>query len=96
MSAQEEPRSVGDCAEVVLRMFEYVDKEAGQEDTTRIKQHLDACNSCLREYESDLLLKEMIRRACNSEQAPPQLRTQIMARITTVVTTTQQRHVQGG
>lgn len=95
MSTAREPKSVGDCADVVLRLFEYVDQEAGQEDQQRIKQHLDDCSSCLREYERDLLLKEMVRRACHSEQAPQELRAQIMSRISVVVTTTEERQVRG-
>lgn len=87
MSAEHEhpePRPVSDCAEVVLRLFEYVDNEAGPEDRVSIKAHLDACGSCLREYERDLLLKSLVRRACGTEPAPRQLRMQIMSRITTV------------
>ena len=70
-----------DCTEVVLRLFEYVDNEAQAEDGRRIKQHLDACRSCLREYERDVLLKSMVRRACSGERAPEALRTAILTRI---------------
>ena len=82
------PESETDCAEVVLRLFEYVDHEAAEEEGRRIREHLDACGSCLREYERDLLLKQMVRRACNREAAPETLRTQILARISTISVTT--------
>ena len=85
---QREPDA--DCAQVVLRLFEYVDHEAAEEDGRRIREHLDACGSCLREYERDLLLKEMVKRACNCEAAPQALRTQIMARISTITLTEQE------
>jgi len=80
------PSSVGaaDCAAVVLRLFEYVDNEAGPEDRELIKAHLDECGSCLREYERDLLLKSLVRRACREEQAPSALRMQVVARITSI------------
>ncbi|HKJ13168.1 MAG TPA: mycothiol system anti-sigma-R factor [Ornithinimicrobium sp.] len=79
------PASAGaaDCAAVVLRLFEYVDNEAGPEDRELIKAHLDQCGSCLREYERDLLLKSLVRRACQREEAPSALRMQVVARITT-------------
>lgn len=80
--------SEADCAQVVLRLFEYVDHEAAEEDGRRIREHLDACGSCLREYERDLLLKEMVKRACNREAAPETLRAEIMARISTIRVTT--------
>lgn len=76
------PQSAADCADVVLRLFEYVDNEASEADCRQIQAHLDECGSCLREYEKDVLLKAMIRRACGCEQAPPALRAQIMTRIT--------------
>ena len=82
------PESGTDCAEVVLRLFEYVDHEAAEEEGRRIREHLDACGSCLREYERDLLLKQMVRRACNREAAPETLRAQILARISTISVTT--------
>ncbi len=86
------PSAQSDCAEVVLRLFEYVDNEAGPEDRVTIKAHLDACGSCLREYERDLLLKSLVRRACGTEEAPRQLRMQIMSRITTVIVTEVDQH----
>lgn len=70
-----------DCADVVLRLFEYVDNEASADDCQRIQAHLDECGSCLREYEKDVLLKAMVRRACGCEPAPDALRAQIMTRI---------------
>ncbi|WP_153398271.1 mycothiol system anti-sigma-R factor [Ornithinicoccus halotolerans] len=82
--AEESPsarRSQADCADVVLRLFEYVDNEASDDDCRRIQAHLDECGSCLREYEKDVLLKAMVRRACGCEPAPDALRAQIMTRI---------------
>lgn len=76
-----------DCAEVVLRLFEYVDNEAGPEDCETIKSHLDECAPCLMEYERDLLLKALVRRACASDRAPSALRMQVMSRITSITVT---------
>ncbi|MGC5584259.1 mycothiol system anti-sigma-R factor [Ornithinimicrobium sp. W1679] len=76
-----------DCADVVLRLFEFVDNETGPVDQERIQEHLDECGSCLAEYERDLLIKALVRRACACEQAPAALRTQILTRITTTSVT---------
>ena len=78
-----------DCADVVLRLFEFVDNETGPLDRRLIQAHLDECGACLAEYQRDLLLKALVRRACTCEQAPPTLRSQIMTRITTTVTVVQ-------
>lgn len=73
-----------DCSEVLLRVFEYIDEEMTDEDCTRVREHLEACGPCMTEYHRDLLIKALVRRSCACEQAPPTLRLQIMARITTV------------
>lgn len=73
-----------DCSDVLLRLFEFVDNETEPLDRDRIQEHLDDCGSCLAEYERDLLLKALVRRACARQAAPPQLRAQIMTRITGV------------
>lgn len=82
MSEQQGPT---DCAEVVLRLFEFVDNETGPVDRGRIQAHLDECGSCLAEYERDLLVKAIVRRACACEPAPAALRSQILTRITATV-----------
>ena len=84
MSSAQSQGGISDCADVVLRLFEFVDNETEPLDRDRIQAHLDECGSCLAEYERDLLLKALVRRACARQSAPPQLRAQIMTRITTV------------
>lgn len=76
-----------DCADVVLRLFEFVDNETGPVDRARIEAHLEGCGSCLAEYERDLLIKALVRRACACEHAPDTLRTQILRRLTTTTVT---------
>ena len=76
-----------DCSEVLHRVYEYLDGEMTQDDTTKIKQHLDECGPCLKEYDLDQALKALVKRSCACEEAPFELRTQIMARITTIQVT---------
>jgi mycothiol system anti-sigma-R factor len=73
-----------DCSEVLDRVYEYLDNELEELDCAKIKQHLDECGPCLRQYDLDLALKALIRRSCACEPAPTELRTKILARITTV------------
>lgn len=80
-------RGLADCADVMLRLIEFVDDEAAVEDQWSFRAHLEACSSCLQEYERDLLVKAMVRRACGCEPAPPELRHQILARISTLSVT---------
>ena len=73
-----------DCREVLDRVFEYLDNEMAELDCAKIKQHLEECGPCLQEYDLDQALKALVKRSCAHEEAPVQLRTSIMARITTI------------
>ena len=73
-----------DCSEVLHRIYEYLDGEMTEGDTHKIAQHLHECGPCLKQYDLDQALKALVKRSCASEEAPVELRTQIMARITTI------------
>ena len=73
-----------DCSEVLHRVYEYLDGEMTLDDTVKIKHHLDECGPCLQQYDLDQALKALVKRSCACEEAPVELRTQIMARITTI------------
>ena len=73
-----------DCSEVLHRVYEYLDGEMTHADTVKIKGHLEECGPCLREYDLDQALKALVKRSCACEEAPVELRTTIMARITTI------------
>ena len=73
-----------DCSEVLDRVYEYLDNEMEELDCAKIRQHLDECGPCLKQYDLDLALKALIRRSCACEPAPQEQRTKILTRITTV------------
>ena len=73
-----------DCSEVLHRVYEYLDGEMTEGDTHKIAQHLHECGPCLKQYDLDQALKALVKRSCQCESAPVELRTQIMARITTI------------
>jgi mycothiol system anti-sigma-R factor len=72
-----------DCAQALARVYEYLDGEMGPTDLERIREHLDDCSPCLRQYDLDIALKALVRRSCQ-ESAPPDLRERIMVKITEV------------
>ena len=71
-----------DCAAVLDRVYEYLDGEMGPADLERIREHLDDCSPCLKEYDLDVALKALVRRSCGCEAAPADLRERIMITIT--------------
>jgi mycothiol system anti-sigma-R factor len=74
-----------------MQLYEYLDGEMAPEDIDKIREHLAHCGPCLQEYDLDQTLKALIRRSCSCEAAPRQLRTQILARITTIKMTVEFR-----
>lgn len=73
-----------DCREVLDQVFAYLDAEPTLLDIEKIRQHLDECAPCLREYDLENALKTLVRRSCACEHAPDGLRLRIMTRITQV------------
>ena len=73
-----------DCSRARLQLYEYLDGEMGSDDCVRIREHLEHCGPCLKEYDLDQTLKALVRRSCGCEVAPTELRIQIMSRITTI------------
>lgn len=72
-----------DCAQTLARVYEYLDGEMSPADFDRIREHLDDCSPCLRQYDLDVALKALVRRSCR-ESAPADLRERIMVKITEV------------
>jgi mycothiol system anti-sigma-R factor len=74
----------GDCSEVLLRIYEYLDGEMSADDVRRVAAHLGECQPCLAEHDLDVALKQVVRRSCVGETAPVEVRMHILQRITMV------------
>lgn len=75
-----------DCRDVLDRVYTYLDDELEEVDCTEIRQHLDECGPCLREFGLEQAVKQLVHRCCGSEPVPSQLRAKVMARIEEVRT----------
>ena len=49
------------CTEVLDRVYGYLDGELGDLDCAKIRQHLDECGPCLREYGLEEAVKRVLR-----------------------------------
>jgi mycothiol system anti-sigma-R factor len=65
------------CADVLRRMYFFIDNELAAADSHQIQQHLDDCLPCLREVDVERIVKALIARSC-TEHAPPELRQRVM------------------
>ena len=69
------------CTEVLDRVYGYLDGELGDMDYAKIRQHLDECGPCLREYGLDEVVKQLVHKHCGHDLVPGELRAKGLIRI---------------
>jgi mycothiol system anti-sigma-R factor len=69
-----------DCAEVLERVFFFIDNELEQADCAQIQHHLDECGPCLEKFDLERTVKSLVARSC-SEHAPESLRDKVLLSI---------------
>jgi mycothiol system anti-sigma-R factor len=74
MSSDERP---SDCADFLERIVFFIDNELDEADCTEVRHHLDECGPCLRKYDLERTVKQVVARSC-SETAPDALRERVM------------------
>jgi len=62
------------CEECLRHLWQYIDGELDVESSDDLQRHLAQCRECFSYAEFERRLKEMLRRSCEQEQAPPELR----------------------
>ncbi len=69
------------CTEVLDRVYGYLDGELDDLDCAKIRQHLNECGPCLREYGLEEAVKRVVQKHCGCDPAPAELRAKILVRI---------------
>ncbi len=69
------------CSEVLDQVYVYLDGEIGPDDIAKIREHLDECGPCLRQYGLDQAVKALVARTCGCDAAPEELRAKVLTRI---------------
>jgi mycothiol system anti-sigma-R factor len=73
------------CSEVLARVYSYLDGEMESAGGYgQIKEHLEECGPCLREYGLEELVKKLVHKSCGHEAVPGELRAKVLTRIATV------------
>lgn len=73
-----------DCEDVLNDVYLYLDDETNADAVGRIRQHLDGCGPCLRQYGLEQDVKSLIARSCGGDVAPEHLRATIRLRLVQV------------
>ncbi len=74
------------CTEVLAMVYSYIDGEMEDSGCVEIREHLDECGPCLREYGLEELVKKLVHKCCGQEAVPQELRTKVLSRIAAVRT----------
>jgi mycothiol system anti-sigma-R factor len=69
------------CSEVLDRVYSYLDGELGDTGRADIRQHLDECGPCLREYGLEEAVKRLVHKSCGHDAVPGDLRVKVLTRI---------------
>jgi mycothiol system anti-sigma-R factor len=74
-----------DCTEVLDEVYLYLDLECTDDRRVLIREHLDECSPCLREYGIEQEVKALVARCCGSETAPHELKQRLRAKLADLV-----------
>ena len=69
------------CTEVLARVYSYLDGEIEVNGYSQIREHLEECGPCLREYGLEEAVKRLVHKCCGAEPAPSGLRSKVLVRI---------------
>jgi mycothiol system anti-sigma-R factor len=76
-----------ECRNVIEEVYLYLDLECAEDRRLSIKEHLDECSPCLREYGIEQEVKALVGRCCGSENAPEELKERLRAKLTELTIT---------
>ncbi|MDG4823041.1 mycothiol system anti-sigma-R factor [Asanoa sp. WMMD1127] len=71
-----------DCSEVLEEVYLYLDLECADDRRDLIREHLDECSPCLREYGIEQEVKALVARCCGNETAPAEMLARLRSKLT--------------
>jgi mycothiol system anti-sigma-R factor len=70
---------------VLAEVYLYLDLECTDDRRLLIRDHLDECSPCLREYGIEQEVKALVARCCGAELAPIELKQRLRVRLAELV-----------
>ena len=74
-----------DCSDVIRAVYLYLDGEQTEAERHVIREHLDECSPCLRQYGIEQEVKALVARCCGRETAPLDLKQRVRLRLAELV-----------
>ena len=69
------------CSEVIESVWVYLDGEIDEAQCAKIREHLDECSPCLRQFGIEKEVKALVARSCGSDHAPDDLKARVRAKL---------------
>ena len=66
------------CEEAFRRLDDYLDRELSPEETALVKEHLEVCAGCAREFDFEASLLKGVRAKLRQIELPPTLQARIL------------------
>ena len=82
-----------DCSDVLAEVYLYLDLECADDRRSLIRDHLDECSPCLREFGIEQEVKALVARCCGSELAPAELKDRLRLRLSELVVNAEAREL---
>jgi mycothiol system anti-sigma-R factor len=70
-----------DCVEVIERVYLYLDGEIDDAAKREVRDHLDECAPCLRQFGIEQEVKALVARCCGGESAPAALKDRLRLKL---------------
>lgn len=70
-----------DCRTVLETVFLYLDGECESAQRAKVKEHLEECGPCLREYGIEADVKALVARCCQNDHAPDGLKERVLGKL---------------
>jgi len=74
-----------DCTEVLDEVYLYLDLECADDRRVVIREHLDECSPCLREFGIEQEVKALVARCCGSDLAPADFKQRLRNKLAELV-----------
>jgi mycothiol system anti-sigma-R factor len=82
-----------DCRDVLEEVYLYLDLECSDSRRSVIREHLDECSPCLREYGIEQEVKALVARCCGAELAPVELKQRLRLKLAELVVNADSREL---
>jgi mycothiol system anti-sigma-R factor len=69
------------CSTVLSMIYVFIDGELDEVHRVEVTTHLAECAPCEYQFAAEVNIKSLVRRSCQHEAAPQELRAAILARI---------------